>query len=296
MAEAEGGTAGLLAELGLQAFEAEFRARWGADLRGQLAHVRYADLLQLGMSKVQCHLFLQKVSSLSPGLRSMGDGAADIDFEVVDIDDPALASQLADNALRADPGERGAADAALDDAAAALLAQASQPASDCQGPRSCSPATEVIAAELRQLMPPPQGSPAPDALSCPASAAPSQAASAPPRSSRKRAHSSHLSTAVAHGSEQHSTVGSASGSSSSSLHMDIRVKKRRVMDWNQHGRSASRCGYREGSPCDPHTGAGARPVGDAESIPAEGFGPAPSEYAWRERASGAETFSETGAV
>merc|ERR1711959_160679 len=84
-------------------------------------------------------------------------------------------------------------------------------------------------------MPPPQGSSAYDTLSF----APSLTPSIPPRSSRKRAHSSHLSTAVAHGSEQHSTVGSASGSSSSSLHMDIPIKKRRVADWYRHGPPSS---------------------------------------------------------
>jgi len=248
----------VLAELGLQDFEAEF-LRLGIETLCQLAQVRYADLLQMGLSKVHCHLLLQKVSSLAGanlGLQDIERNALEGDredimegasmgstggaLEVVDIDDPVLAQQLADNAICAETGERGAADAALDETAAALLsthAAAQASSYDEHVPsRSVSPAQEALAAVLHPPMPPPQGSSAYDALSF----APSLTPSIPPRSSRKRAHSSHLSTAVAHGSEQHSTVGSASGSSSSSLHMDIPIKKRRLADW-------SRTGYFSGS-------------------------------------------------
>jgi hypothetical protein len=195
-----------LAELHLEEFEPAF-GKLGAETLQELAQVRYEELLEMGLSKVQCCLFLEKISSLA-GVDGSGIAEEHSALRVTEVRDEALANDLAESAARA--GEEQALGITL---------------------RECVAAERRSA--LRQLMPPPAAGIAFDedaslggALRECFAAARSTAA----RSSRKRPHSSHLSTGAARGSEFVSTAGSASGSSSSSYHpdADVRVKKRRV--------------------------------------------------------------------
>eukprot|EP00928_Gymnodinium_smaydae_P093152 TRINITY_DN7717_c0_g3_i1.p2 TRINITY_DN7717_c0_g3~~TRINITY_DN7717_c0_g3_i1.p2 ORF type:complete len:315 (+),score=80.18 TRINITY_DN7717_c0_g3_i1:58-1002(+) len=210
----------VLADLCLDDFEPALR-RMGVGSAPQLAEVRYEELLEIGLSKVQCHLFLAKVSSLVAAGRSCGRQGGECDAaaashaggcgrvpaescsqsgddvpRITEVEDAALAEELA-AAHAAQAGRDGTVDddLLLSGALGAVARQRSQ----------------ARRAALRQLMPPPLF----DETA---------------RSSRKRAHSSHLSTGAARGSELVSTAGSASGSSSSSLHQDVCVKKRRVVE------------------------------------------------------------------
>mmetsp|Transcript_52445 Transcript_52445/g.147189 ORF Transcript_52445/g.147189 Transcript_52445/m.147189 type:complete len:270 (+) Transcript_52445:145-954(+) len=202
----------LLAELGLVEFEAQVCCKYGTFTLEQLAQVKYEDLLEIGLSKVQCHLFLQKVadcvadSGHIPGLTgNLEDGVIKI-CDAHESDVEREGRRMRGHCHEGD-GEATDAESAhrmLKDVDPRLMAQASG---------ELPPGLRRAA--LRSLMPPPR-SPALDA------------ASLQVRTSRKRAHSSHLSNHAAWGSEALSTVGSPSRSSSSSLHLDIRVKKRRV--------------------------------------------------------------------
>ncbi|CAK0808634.1 unnamed protein product [Prorocentrum cordatum] len=88
----------MLAELGLEDFEGSF-CRLGVESIEQLAEVRYEEMLELGLSKVQCHLVFAKVSEATadgePDLPD-GDLAAfglpDGALRVVDVRDAAEAS------------------------------------------------------------------------------------------------------------------------------------------------------------------------------------------------------------
>mmetsp|Transcript_28058 Transcript_28058/g.63551 ORF Transcript_28058/g.63551 Transcript_28058/m.63551 type:complete len:250 (+) Transcript_28058:45-794(+) len=193
----------VLAELCLSDFEPAF-GRLGVESLEQLAQVRYEELLEMGLSKVQCHLFIAKVSSLAApsGSASLSDEVEGA-LRVVDVQDMALAEQLA-NCVEQDEG------LGILDVSDSMLPEYAVHQRQGHGRR----------AALRQQMPPPiMSSPAPEAPL-----------------SRKRAHSSHLSTAAARGGSSHistaerRTGSSASGSSSSSLHQDVRVKKRRVFE------------------------------------------------------------------
>mmetsp|Transcript_75549 Transcript_75549/g.245656 ORF Transcript_75549/g.245656 Transcript_75549/m.245656 type:complete len:273 (+) Transcript_75549:81-899(+) len=186
----------LLVELGMEEFEPAICCRLGADSAERIRSVRYEELLEMGLSKVQCHLFLQKVSSL------VGPNGIDPD-RIISVGGGTLADF-----------SRG-------------LEAMNQSSAHCgrQGGREHGAMQEEEGEDdedrlalQRMLMPPPRST----------SPFPGEAAGL----SRKRAHSSHWSTAGAtadlRGSErQLSTAGSASGSSSSSLHLEIRVKKRR---------------------------------------------------------------------
>lgn len=217
----------VLVELCLENFEPAF-SRLGIGSLEQLAQVRYEELLEMGLSKVQCHLFIAKVSSLAgAGAAAAGSGEGAVlgtrILSVVDVRDTALAEELANHAQAEE--QRGTP-SVFDDTSDMGMGQPAH-ASQRQS-------THVRRAALRQHMPPPVfiGSPAPEAPH-----------------GRKRAHSSHLSTAAARGGSSHRSTAeracsSASGSSSSSLHQEVRVKKRRVLHSVTSYRSA--CGGQHG--------------------------------------------------
>lgn len=201
----------LLHELGLANFEVPFCSRFGDYTLEELAQVKYEELLEIGLSKVQCHLFFQKVAEYVADRGNLPalSAAGAIEDGVIKVSE-GQESDLERSMARYTSPEGDDADAAsahrmLKDVDPALVAEASS---------SWPPGLRQAA--LRQLMPPPLRSPAREGASLPA------------RSSRKRARSSHLSNHAAFGSEALSTAGSASGSSSSSLHLEIRVKKRRL--------------------------------------------------------------------
>lgn len=238
----------LLAELGLEEFEAAICCRLGATPLEEIGSLRYEELLEMGLSKVQCHLFLTKASAFA----KPDSTAASLAAAVVDADGFLHFAEASD-------GEAAA------QAAAAAEAAESGDADGEHGdggkgwppPPSDDWASQVRAVALRQLMPPPLGigSPAPGAAHS---------------SSRKRARSYNPSSAAARGSEHEhlSTAGSASGdSSSSSLHMEIPVKKRRVLDRRQ------RSGGDRGPPSTHFSPAGTWPPGDDRSLGGQRSGP-----------------------
>lgn len=208
-------TGDLLAELRLEEFEPAFR-ELGVDTLEGLASTRYEALLEMGLSKVQCHLLLEKAACWLDGGAGGGSGgqeeagAAAAEEEVSEFDEIVRDALLtSDEAVVCVAGLSPLASGETDDAMetggalpwdtwehrARRLKAALQMQSDAPmlPPASCS----LAAAEALRL--------------------------------RKRPHSSHLSTVAARGSER-PTGSSASCSSSSSLHMDISVKKRRVLE------------------------------------------------------------------
>lgn len=230
----------LLEELGLEAFESEFCCRVGGDAVQRLASVRYEDLLEIGLSKVQCHLFLQKVSSLLAP-------AVDAD-RIIDVGSAASCELQRNNS---------------EDSCSAdwqLLRSRTPPLKE---DRSEGPAVPPLSAAMlqrgglqrRRLMPPPS--------------TPGLDSAAQRCYARKRPRSSHLSTAGATvdplASEQLSTAGSASGSSSSCLHQDVRVtKRRRLLTWSHSGR-------RRGSGPPSSRGHGMSSVGDPQALDGADF-------------------------
>lgn len=227
----------LLAELGLEAFEPALACRLGPEPLQQLALVRYEELLEMGLSKVQCHLFLEKVSSLAAPLgRALiggpGDSGNTGSFEITDVLDADLAEDVADRVARAegDGGGVHRAHEVLEDVGASLFGA---PAALLPPP---SPARRAALRQRQQPALSPLDMPPPATSSSPVL----EAHGSVVLCSRKRPHSSHLSNAAARGSEQLSTAGSASGSSSSSLHLEtLRVKRRRVRDGRQRSMEPS---------------------------------------------------------
>lgn len=200
-------TSQLLAELQLEDFEAGFR-RLGAQTVEDLALVRYEELLEMGLSKVQCHLFFAKVSSFAVSANRPW-----VVEEALEGADGVLRTPGGQEIVLSGQGERQSPDSRDQDAVDGDLLEL--------GERGLLDASEYEVPHgregkslLRRLMPPPMGSPPVDVYS-----------------SRKRAHSSHLSTAAARGSERPtgSSV-SATDSSSSSPVVDVRPRKRARAD------------------------------------------------------------------
>lgn len=249
----------LLAELGLEAFEPAF-CRLGAASLEQLAEVRYEELLEIGLSKVQCCLFLERVSSYRG---ATAGGEASMCLRVTEVRDEALANSLAERSNSAEELELGAAFGDLHAARAAASSAAGaggRYAADesHEGAFASAPLRRPGAMRrtaLQTLMPPPNGGPVTEG-----------ALSTAARSSRKRPHSSHLSTGAARGSEIISTAGSASGSSSSShmCHPDMRRKQRRVRapsgaTWlSDQGELGFRCGGSHGGGAGSASGSALR--------------------------------------
>jgi len=216
-------TSQLLAELCLEDFEPAF-CRLGIESAERLKLVRYEELLEMGLSKVQCHLFLEKVSTLAANaggepMACEPRGDSDI-LTVLDVRDPQLAEDLARQAAcDADyPDDDGCSTYAYQDASI------------------CSPPTQrrvlhARRAGLRSLMPPPNISLAPEMLDAPRSC--------------KRQHSSHRSTAAARGSERRTASSASSGSSS--LLAEGRFKRRRMIDMRQMRRDDALSGGPRGS-------------------------------------------------
>ncbi|CAE8683630.1 unnamed protein product, partial [Polarella glacialis] len=174
----------LLVELHLQDFEKAFRRKSGLECVGDLAFLRYEELLEIGLSKVQCHLFFAKVSEQAPSMRCIRVE------EVKDDLIPTKQDQLTWGSWEA-------------------RQKVSQEGSGRAG-RSCPPGSPASSAFPAQLMPPPIGLGGAEA------------------SSRKRAHSSHLSTGAHRGSERPTGSSVSAGSSSSSLGQ-ARKRRRHLM-------------------------------------------------------------------
>merc|ERR1719414_1130268 len=187
----------------------------------QLALVRYEELLEMGLSKVQCHLVFAKVSTAGADGELVeateAAGLAEGTLRVVDVRDAAMAEELAGRAAMGP----------LDSMGGALPSNfyGSRRQSPAQARRAHSALQRPRATSYR-LMPPPLSSPAPEAPST-------------TYRSHKRPRSSHLSTAAARGGSSHISTAdglaesrgaeSQGGSSSSSRRPPdtLRARKRR---------------------------------------------------------------------
>jgi len=269
----------LLEELRLEELEHDFYSL-GVQSVEDLASVRYEELLELGLSKVQCHLFFAKVHSLTPASilesgrsTSASDAGMPLDGPVTLMDKvqvngdgahpvwtvakeafPGLQAgvhtveqldqrfNVWDSELHADAraGESGRSDAdALSAPSEAARVGDEVRVEDLRAEEleaaiaeeHASP-TRVAARWRRRARNPPQAFSG--VLRLPADATPAIGGSASLLEAsrpRKRPHSS-VVAAIGSSVPPTATGGSSldTGSSSSSLHMEICIKKRRVLD------------------------------------------------------------------
>jgi len=186
----------LLRQLGFEQFESAICCRLGSDSADALRDIRYEDLLEMGLSKVQCHLFQQKVSGL-------------------------LGPQVASSSSSSFNG-------------ASAAAEELEMMGDLDGDHFAGELGERAGSERRQEQWRPRGMP-------PLPFEPSLILNGFSMQTKRPRGSSGIPTEADHyTSEQLSTVGSASGGSTSSSHQEPRLpKRRRIGAWRGDERRRS---------------------------------------------------------